>query len=172
MVTVNDSSLREFLLREVLTFVRYVRGYPEVSRIALLGSLTGSKPKPKDADVLVTVADDADLRSLAKAGRKLKGRAQSRNSGADIFLASPSGVYIGRVCHWRECGPFIRASCDARHCGRREFLHDDLDDVTLDSTLVREPPLELWPKVVRRISVSPDVESFLLAALEAESVKQ
>ncbi len=27
----------------------------------------------------------------------------------------------------------IRTACDARHCGRRAFLHDDLDVVTLDA---------------------------------------
>ena len=32
-----------------------------------------------------------------------------------------------------------------------EFLHDDLDTVTLRAKLVKEPPVELWPKVVRRI---------------------
>ena len=102
-----------------------------VRRIALIGSLTTDKENPKDADVLVTVDDDADLTQLATSGRRLKGHAQSRNKGADIFLADPSGRYIGRICSWRECYPGKRMSCDARHCGRRAFLHDDLDDVTL-----------------------------------------
>lgn len=115
VATMSDVSLREFLIGEVLNFVRDACHCPGVSRIALVGSLATSKPNPKDADVLVTVADDADLTSLATAGRKLKGKAQSRNSGADIFLANPSGEYIGRICHWRECRPFVRVSCDARH---------------------------------------------------------
>ena len=90
---------------EVLRFVERARNCPGVRRIALVGSLIGDKHNPKDADVLVTVDDDADLACLATAGRGLKGRAQSRNKGADVFLADPSGTYIGRICHWRECRP-------------------------------------------------------------------
>lgn len=55
-----------------------------------MGSLTTSKISPKDAGVLVTVAADSSLDGLAKAGRALKGYAQTRNSGADIFLANPT----------------------------------------------------------------------------------
>jgi len=116
--------------------------------------------------MLITVDDDADLAMLATAGRKLKGRAQSRNKGADIFLADPSGNYIGRICHWRECYPGIRASCDARHCGRRAYLHDDLDDVMLNASLIKTPPLELWPKIVRRIELPRDVETRLVQPME------
>lgn len=153
-----DSSIRSFLLNEVLRFVNYARTCQGVRRVAVVGSLARDKDDPKDADVLVTVDDDIDLSPLASAGRRLKGRAQSRNRGADIFLANPSGNYIGRICHWRECRPGIRASCDARHCGRRAFLHDDLDDVTLDSALIKAPPLELWPDIVRRVELPNDVE--------------
>ena len=129
-----ELTIRAVLLAEVRQFVERARFFPGVRRIALIGSLATDKEDPKDADVLVTVNDDADLTPLATAGRRLKGHAQSRNKGADIFLADPSGNYIGRICHWRECRPGIRASCDARHCGRRAFLHDDLDDVTLDAS--------------------------------------
>jgi predicted nucleotidyltransferase len=99
MVTrvVDDESIRSFLLSEVLRFVERARSCPGVRRIALVGSLVRDKHDPKDADVLVTVDDDADLASLATAGRGLKGRAQSRNKGADVFLADPSGTYIGRI---------------------------------------------------------------------------
>jgi hypothetical protein len=54
------------------------------------------------------------------------GHAQSRNSGADVFLASPCGAYLGRACHWKVCQPGVRMRCDALHCGRRPYLHDDL----------------------------------------------
>jgi len=161
------SSLRSFLLDEVLRFVERARACPGVRKIALIGSLAKDKNDPKDADLLVTVDDAADLTALATAGRRLKGRAQSRNSGADIFLANSSGNYIGRTCHWRECRPGIRVACDARHCGRRPFLHDDLDDVTLDSALIKSPPLDLWPKVVRRSEIPRDVETRLVQPIEA-----
>src|SRR5258705_5054944 len=156
-----DSSIRCFLLQEVLRFVERAHTLPGVRRIALVGSLARDKDDPKDADVLVTVDNDADLTPLATAGRRLKGHAQSRNKGADIFLADPSGNYIGRICHWRECRPGIRASCDARHCGRRAFLHDDLDAVMLDTALIKTPPLELWPKIVRRVELPRDLETRL-----------
>jgi hypothetical protein len=63
-------------------------------RIALIGSLSTSKPLPKDADVLVTIEDGLDLGRLA-AGRRLKGAAQQINLGADIFLADKEGRYLG-----------------------------------------------------------------------------
>lgn len=167
-----DSSIRRFLLHEVLCFVERTRTCPGVRRIALVGSLAKDKYDPKDADVLVTVDDDADLTSLATAGRKPKGRAQSRNKGADIFLADLSGNYIGRTSHWHECRPGIRVACDARHCGHRTFLHDDLDDVTLDQALVIAPPLELWPKVIRRVALPNDVEAQLVNHFECRSTPQ
>jgi len=170
-MAVIDSSIRSFLLHEVLRFVKRARTCPGVRRIALVGSLAKNKDDPKDADLLVTVDADADLTSLAAAGRTLKGRAQGRNKGADIFLADLAGNYIGRTCHWRECRPGIRTACDARHCGRRAFLHDDLDDVTLDQALVIAPPLELWPKVIRRITLPKDVEAQLVNHFEERSAK-
>lgn len=162
----NTESIRIFLLSEVLRFVECARVCPGVRRIALVGSLVSNKEDPKDADVLVTVEDATDLTALAAAGRKLKGRAQSRNKGADIFLADPAGNYIGRTCHWRECHPGVRASCDARHCGRRAFLHDDLDAVTLDGALINMPPLEVWPAIVRRAQLPSDVETQLVLRLQ------
>jgi hypothetical protein len=131
-----------------------------------------TKANPKDADVLVTVDDDADLTPLATAGRQLMGRAQNRNHGVDIFLADPANRYIGRICQWRECRLGARQSCDAHHCGRRQYLHDDLETVTLSAALVQSPPLELWPKVVRRRSIPDDIEMQILRHLESDSSAQ
>jgi hypothetical protein len=89
------------------------------------------------------------------------GLAQSKNKGADIFLANPSGEYIGRICHWRECGRGIRASRDALHCGRRHYLHDDFNDIRLSTTAVTEPTVEVWPKVICRQNVPGDLQSYL-----------
>jgi predicted nucleotidyltransferase len=102
-VGTSQLTVRDELLAEVCRFVERARDCPGVRRIALIGSLATAKKDPKDADVLVTVDDDADLTPLAALGRKLKGRAQSRNKGADIFFADLAGDYIGRLCHWREC---------------------------------------------------------------------
>ena len=107
------------------------------------------------------------MSQLASLGRRLTGSAQARlNSGADVFLAEPSGRYLGRVCHYRECHP--RVLCRARHCGAVPHLADDLDAVSLPADLVAAPPVELWPTVVALSAVPDDVERLLLAPLRAD----
>ena len=155
------------LLLAVRSFVRAAQVCAGVQRIALVGSLVTSKAIPKDADVLVTIDDEMDLTELARVGRRLKGSAQAINLGADIFLANASGHYLGRICHYRECHP--RAAC-AQNCGRREHLNDDLHVVTLSNELLAAPPIDLWPKVVRRLAVPPDVEKLLLTELQRAPV--
>jgi hypothetical protein len=158
--------LRSFLLDGVLQFTRQVCCLPCVLRIALIGSLTTPKLNPKDADVLVTVEPLMDLTDLARLGRQLKGRGQTRNSGADIFLANPDPRYIGRICSWRECRLGLRLSCRARHCGQREYLNDDLHVVKLDTALLVLPPVELWPAVVAHQDLPADVTERLLRPLK------
>jgi hypothetical protein len=155
---------RRALLLAVCSFVRTARICPGVLRIALMGSLVTNKPIPKDADVLVTIDDTMDLTGLACAGRRLKGFAQAINHGADIFLADVTGCYLGRICQYRECHP--RVACLAQHCGRRAHLNDDLHVVRLSKELLAAPPIDLWPDVVRRLNVPPDVEALLLTELE------
>lgn len=155
---------RPQLLRAVARFVERASRCPGVLRIALVGSLTTEKAAPRDADVLVTVEDGADLATLAQMGRRLKGAAQSLNLGADIFLASPGGEYLGRTCNWKLCGPGVRVACRADRCGHRAFLNNDLHLVKLDRDLVEHPPIDLWPAVVRRVSVPVDVEELVIAA--------
>lgn len=164
----SDQDIRAFLIAEAFRFIDRIVAIPGLRRIAMVGSLISSKVDPKDVDILILIDDDADLTALATAARKLKGAAQTKNKGADVFLVNPSGQYIGRICHWRECGPGIRASCDARTCGQRHYLHDDLDDINLDPLLVKEPPLEIWPVVVYRQPVARDLLPFL-ARFEADS---
>jgi predicted nucleotidyltransferase len=156
---------RQQLLDALRRFVTAAREIVGVRRIAVVGSIVTTKPNPKDIDVLVIVTDDADLTPLARCARRLQGHVQSFNRGADVFLADERGTYIGRTCHWRDCRPGVRRSCDARHCGRRPYLHDDLDAITLDSTLVLSPPITLWPKVECRGELPEDVEE-VIAALE------
>jgi predicted nucleotidyltransferase len=160
---VPDARLR--LLHLTLSFVSKARELAGVSRIALLGSLTTPKPAPKDTDLLVTITEEVELERLATLGRKLSGGAQSFNCGADVFLADPAGNYLGRTCHWKECRPFIRLSCDALHCGLRPYLHDDLEVIKLDSDLIMTPPLELWPQVTVRVKLPEDVEQELVRPL-------
>lgn len=158
------TAVRSHLLAAVNTFVRSASKLSDVTRIALVGSLATPKANPKDADVLVYVADDIDLSKLARLGRQLKGTAQQINCGADIFLANEDCEYIGRTCHWRECHPGVRLSCHARNCGLRQFLYDDLDTLCLDSKLIAEPPLDLWPKVIKRTPLPQDVREILLSS--------
>ena len=167
-VTPSMPSVRAFLIALALDFVRAARQLSGVGRIALIGSLTTEKPEPKDADLLVTVNEDTDLEPLARLGRRLQGRAQSINRGGDIFLADPEGNYLGRTCHWKECGFGIRQSCDALHCGRRHYLHDDLRSVRLPKEIISAPPLELWPQQIVRVPLPEDVVRRLLTPLDNE----
>jgi hypothetical protein len=157
---------RRPLLLGVFSFVLATRLCPGVRRIALLGSLTTAKAIPKDVDLLVTVERAMDLTQLARAGRRLKGLAQTINLGADIFLADTAGQYLGRICHYRECHP--RIACRAQHCGLRTHLNDDLHVVTLSKDVLASPPIELWPKVIRRLTVPDDLEEVLLTKLERD----
>jgi len=159
------ASLRPRLIEEALIFVRAASQLPGVTRIALIGSLTTDEPEPKDVDMLVTVTDEADLAPLATQGRKLSGHCQSFGRGGEVFLANPRGDYLGRTCPWKQCGPGIRMSCDALHCGRRVYLHDDLKTIQLAQDLIAAPPLELWPRVVARVPIPQDVEQGLVALL-------
>jgi hypothetical protein len=159
---------RSLLLGEVLLFVRAARRLPGVTRIALIGSLAADKPEPKDTDLLVTVTDEADLAPLATLGRKLNGHCASFGRAGDVFLAGPSGRYLGRTCPWKRCGPGIRIRCDALHCGRRPYLHDDLETIRLEEDLVRAPPIKLWPQIVCRVPVPEDVEGELLLPLRGD----
>ena len=161
MTTDGRDNHRQHLLEGLRRFVVAVQHITGVRAIALLGSITTAKPDPKDIDVLIVVDDEADLAALATASRRLQGHTQSRNCGADVFLASPRGAYIGRTCHWRDCRPGVRLACDARHCGQRPYLHDDLDTVHLAESLIRSPPLTLWPDIERRGPLPPDVEEFI-----------
>jgi predicted nucleotidyltransferase len=155
----NDVPTREFLLEALAQFIRAAAGVSGVTRIAVIGSLTTEKLSPKDADVLVTVRGDADLKRLARLGRKLKGKAQTRNLGADIFLADLAGHYIGRTCSFKECHP--RSSCAGNSCGSGQWICDDLEVVRLSDHLIAEPPLEVWPTLVVRATLPADARRAL-----------
>jgi len=69
---------RPVLLAAVRDFVREAAACAGVLRVALVGSLTTEKAVPKDADVLVIIDGGMELNKLARAGGRLKGRAQRR----------------------------------------------------------------------------------------------
>lgn len=164
---------RPELLRAVLEFVRRAGRLEGVRSIALLGSLATDKSQPKDVDLLAIVEDAIPLGPLAKSARQLQGKAMQTGDsrGADVFLANPAGDYIGRTCTWKECRPGIRQACEAQHCGRREFLYDDLQNVRLEREIIARPPIQLWPNAGPRdseVSIPHDVAKILLAPLKTE----
>ena len=161
-----SEDVRRTLLSLTLDFVRGTRTLAGVTRIAMLGSLLGSTLYPKDADLLVTITSEVDFNRLAALGRRLKGRAQAINSGADIFLADDSPQYVGRICHYRECFP--RRACQARNCGAVRHLSDDLDILTLTPEIVNHPPLLVHPRVEASIPIPTDVLELLIRPLERE----
>lgn len=146
-----------------------VRGLPGVRGISLIGSLATTKKNSKDADLLIWLDDRAELTALAAAARQLKGRALSRNSGADIFLVNPDGAYLKRICHYRDCRPGIRMSCRALHCGRRPYLCDDLHVLKLRSDVVLAPPVDLWPAPAAHVAVPAEIQKLLVATKVNES---
>ena len=150
---------RLYLLDAVRRFAHGARTVAGVGRIALIGSLLTTKENPKDADVLVTVTEAVDMRALAAWGRKLKGAAQQRNLGADVFLADQAGQYIGRTCSYRACRP--RRACAGRSCATGRWVCDDLQVLTLDPQLLAAPPLEIWPAIVVRTALPRDVLSLV-----------
>ncbi len=156
---------RQELIAAVLSAVQDLRELPGVLRIALIGSLTTDRPDPKDADVLVTVSDDVDLSSLARFARRLQGRAQQLNRGADVFLLDANGRYLGRACPWKDCRPGVRQSCNALRCGQRPFLYDDLQTVTLANDLTANPAIVLWPRITARVPVPEDIRVGLIERL-------
>lgn len=161
---------RARLIELTLAFVLSACHLSGVTHIALVGSLTTAKPEPKDTDLIVTVLDEADLAPLAKLGRKLQGSAGSLGRGADIFLADIAGNYLGRICHWKDCRPFIRLSCDALHCGQRPYLHDDFGDIKLPKSLITNPPLQLYPQIVATVTLPSDIEQGLIIPLKEQNL--
>jgi hypothetical protein len=157
------------MLAACLRFVRGARGVAGVQRISLIGSLATAKPYPKDIDLIVTVADEMELDDLARLGRQLAGTIQRINGGADVFLSSPDGEYLGRTCPWRECGPGIRVRCGADYRSGRQYLRDDLHAVKLPRALIGSPSAELWPIARALVSVPPDVERALMDRLRLDA---
>jgi hypothetical protein len=166
-----SSSTRTKMLEELAQFMDSAISIKGILRISLIGSLCTNKAIPKDVDVLINIDDSADLAPLAKLARKLNGSVQSINHNADVFLADPQMNYLGRICLWKQCGPGIRASCDALHCGTRKYLHNDLNTITLDSELIKKPPIEIWPEIHARVLVPLDLKIILLEHLMSQGMK-
>jgi hypothetical protein len=158
------SSTRANLLRFGAEFRSLIAELKGIERVALIGSLCTDKAEPNDIDFVVTLKPGTDIGPLARVSRRLKGRAQQINRGADIFLVE-EGQYIGRICHYRQCHP--RVLCRALHCGLRDHLNDDLGVLRLRQDLITDPPLEIWPNWKARDSMPKDT----IAAFQEELVR-
>lgn len=159
-------SVRIRLLREMSELVRLLMKAPGVTRIAMIGSLATEIETPRDADLLVSVEDESNLATLARLGRRWRAFVQSLHCSGDIFLADNQGNYLGRTCPWKDCGANFNPRCDARHCGRRRYLHDDLNTIRLSRQVTLNPPVELWPEIVLRGPAPQDVTDVLLKPLQ------
>ena len=62
-------------------------------------------------------------------------------------------------------------SCDANNCGKRKYLHDDLNTITLKRELIDNPPLIIFPKIIRNVFIPTDIEEGLLKILNETQYK-
>jgi len=170
MNILDSRSKRQKLLAHLPWFVRSVARVEGVQRISILGSITTEKLKPKDIDFLVMVEHSAELEPIARLGRKLKGRTGSEGGGADIFLTDTLGNYIGRTCSWKECRRGARMSCEALNCGRRQYLYDDLQKITLSQETIAGA-LQLWPLVEKRVGLPEDLETAIVELMREQTMK-
>jgi hypothetical protein len=131
-----------------------------VLRIALIGSITTTKPKPRDVDVIVTISEDLSIQSLAALGRKLLGKQVSVGdaSGADVFLATQDHDYLGRTCSYRECHPRVRCR-GTQYNG--SYINNDFQVLRLKKELIQSPPVEVFPEVLVRKSLPDDLQAAL-----------
>lgn len=157
------SEYRTQLLELAKDYILLAKTIDGVNQISLIGSLLTNKIKPKDIDILCCIEDSLDLKDFAKISRRLQGKAGSIGGGADIFLSNNNNEYIGRICIWKQCRPGIRQSCDALNCGKREYLHDDLQVITIPKEVIEKPPLVIYPEVIINTVIPEDIEEILLS---------
>jgi len=153
---------RKNLIQLVYEFIISCKKIEAIQRIAIIGSLLSENEKPKDVDLLLTIPDDLELSGLARISRTLQGKSGSLGGGADVFLANLNNEYIGRICIWKDCRFGVRMRCDANNCGKRKYLHDDLNTITLKKELIDNPPLIIFPNIIRNVFIPLDVEEGLL----------
>ena len=162
-------SSRPKMIEGAFWFVQQASQLNGISRIALIGSLATEKEEPKDVDMLVTIIDAVDMEvlavnmeTLATLGRKFAGRLQQINRGAEVFLADSQGNYLGRTCPWKVCGGVhyngagVHYDCNGQQCGSR--IRADFSTIRLKKSIIRKPPLVLWPNVVALAPVPKDVQ--------------
>ena len=161
---------RENIIQLVYEFFVSCLKINSVKRIAIIGSILTQKEKPNDVDLLLTIPDDLELNRLAKFCRVLQGKSGQIGGGADVFVVNLNNKYLGRICIWKVCKFGVRMRCDADNCGKREYLHDDLSVIKLSKELIDNPPLILFPKIIRNVSIPLDVEEGLINKIISSAI--
>jgi len=137
-----------------------------ITRIALIGSICTGKKHPKDIDLLVTIAPDADIAPISKLKRQMGGRIQRGLLGADIFLLE-EGRYIGRPCRFREPRPRVACTHDGLRCDfDRLFLCDTSHSFELKDEVITSPPITLYPEFRARVEAPTDIQTIFDCVLE------
>jgi predicted nucleotidyltransferase len=155
------TSDREHLLSAASWFVEKASKLEEVEQIALIGSLCKDQRKPKDLDLLVTIAAGSEVKRVAKLRRGLQGRISRGSMGADVFIVE-DGANIGRACQYRDPWPRVACSEAKLRCLQdRQWLCDTSADFTLDQKLIDQPPVILWPKAKACTGIPEDVLKLL-----------
>jgi predicted nucleotidyltransferase len=98
------SGHRQQLLDGLRRFVVSARQIAGVQRIAVLGSIVTTKPDPKDIDVLVGVADDADLTPLATCSRRCRGTHRVSIVAPTCFSPTSAAPTLGGRVTGRTAG--------------------------------------------------------------------
>ncbi len=148
---------RDVLLDVGKWFFDQAKLLTEVEQIALVGSICTAKKKPKDIDFLVNIRSGADIKALATLARKLQGRIQKGNLGADVFIVE-DGKYIGRACHYKEPWPRVVCRQRALHCSlERNYLCNTANNFQLKKDVIEKPALILWPSLIINAELPGDV---------------
>ncbi len=148
---------RDVLLSAAIWFAENAAKLDGVLRIALIGSICTPKKDPKDVDLLVSVCPGMDVKPLAKLTRQIQGRIQRGSLGADVFVAE-EGSYIGRACSYRDPWPRVRCTSGGNMCAAgRPYLCNTDEHLRIHASVIAQPSVVLWPKVVTNTDLPDDV---------------
>src|SRR5207249_11341757 len=118
----DQPKVRDSLLEAALWFVQSAARLSGIRCIALIGSIVSDRPSPKDIDLVVYVADDADLAPLASTARRSRVGSRARTgaqtcswqtSAATTWVGRAPGKYAGPgfVPHATRCTAAVARTC-------------------------------------------------------------
>jgi len=91
--------------------------FKSMLEIAIAGSVAGGDSYPGDLDVSIVVDSLDELDKISKYARQMSGYYH----GWEVFLFDKNLLYLGRVCHRREC-PSQSVDCYVPECGKPPHL--------------------------------------------------